>query len=118
MPSIFCHVPISPRKRKAKELDDYGRRKRMKELRTTATHSSHETRIEQQDSLLSQKTTESLHCDEGDHDIGEPLMETVAVSSAEVQTELTSEFLCHLQSRVNNFKMKSVNWRSCLNQCN
>ncbi len=90
----------------------------MKELRTTATHSSHETRIEQQDSLLSQETTESLHCDEGDHDIGEPLMETVAVSSAEVQTELTSEFLCHLQSRVNNFKMKSVNWRSCLNQCN
>ncbi len=70
----------------------------MKELRTTATHSSHETRIEQQDSLLSQETTESLHCDEGDH-IGEPLMETVAVFSAEVQTELTSEFLCHLQKQ-------------------
>jgi len=99
VPSIFCHVPISSRKRKAKELDDYGRRKRMKELRTTATHSSHETRIEQQDSLLSQETTESLHCDEGDHDIGEPLIETVAVSSAEVQTELTSEFLCHLQKQ-------------------
>ncbi len=71
----------------------------MKELRTTATHSSHETRIEQQDSLLSQETTQSLHCDEGDHHIGEPLMETVAVSSAEVQTELTSEFIFHLQKQ-------------------